>query len=59
MKDCTSATIAKFIFGYVLTRFGCSKFLMRDRGMNFLNEKITALTEEFQVYHQKSTPYHL
>eukprot|EP00253_Pinus_taeda_P030957 PITA_30957 len=31
---------------------------MRDRGKHFLNETISALTEEFQVYHQKITPYH-
>jgi len=31
---------------------------MSDYGMHFLNETISALMEEFQVYHQKSTPYH-
>lgn len=31
---------------------------MSDRGTHLLNETINALTEEFQVYHQKSTPYH-
>ena len=32
---------------------------MSDCGMHFLNEMINVLKEEFQVYHQKSTPYHL
>lgn len=47
MKDCTSATATKFIFEYVLTRFGCLDILLSDRGMHFLNETISVLTEEF------------
>ena len=31
---------------------------MSDRGTHFLNETISPLTEEYQVYHQKSTPFH-
>ena len=31
---------------------------MSDHGTQFLNETINVLTKEFQVYHQKSTPYH-
>ena len=51
-------TTIKIIFEYVLTRFGCPKILMSDHGTHFLNVTISAMTEEFQVYHQKSTPYH-
>ena len=58
MKDCTTATTAKFLLEYVLTRFGCPRILMSDRGTHFLNETISTILEEFQVYHQKSTPYH-
>lgn len=31
---------------------------MSDCGTHFLNETISALTEGFQVYHEKSTLYH-
>ena len=58
MKDYTGATATKFRFEYVLTRFGFLKILMSDRGTHFQNEMISVLTEEFQVYHQKSTTYH-
>jgi len=51
VKDCTSAIATKFIFEYVLTQFGCPKFLRSDRGMHFLNETISEMTEDFQVYH--------
>lgn len=51
VKECTGATTTKFLFEYVLTRFGFPKVLTRDKGTHFLNETIIALTEEFQVYH--------
>lgn len=57
VKDYTGAMAAKFLFEYVLTRFGYPKELMSDRGTYFLNEMISTLTKEFQVYHQNSTPY--
>jgi len=52
VKDCTTATMTKFLFENVLTWFGCPKILMSDRGTHFLNEIISTLIEEFQIYHQ-------
>jgi transposase InsO family protein len=31
---------------------------MSDQGTHFINNTIRAMTKEFEVYHQKSTPYH-
>ena len=57
MKDCGAGTTAKLIFECIITRFGCPRFLMSGQGTHFLNKMIEALVEEFQVHHQKSTPY--
>eukprot|EP00253_Pinus_taeda_P005634 PITA_05634 len=58
VKDCNTKTAVKFIFEYILSRFGCPKILISDQGSHLLNNTIEALTEEFQVYHKKRTPYH-
>jgi transposase InsO family protein len=50
--------VACFIFDDIITRFGCPKILMSDQGTHFINKIVEALTEEFAVHHQKSTPYH-
>jgi len=47
VKDCTPTIAAKFFFECVLTRLGCHKILMSDRGTHFLNEKINMILEEF------------
>ena len=58
VKDYSATTTTQFIFKNIITRFGCPKILISDQGTHFLNQKIEHLTEEFQVFHQKSTPYH-
>lgn len=51
VKDYIGAIATKFIFEYALMRFRCPNILMIDHSTHFLNETISALTEEFQVYH--------
>ena len=58
VKDCNAVITAQFIFENIITRFGCRHILMSDQGTHFLNQTIQLLTEEFQIYHKKSTPYH-
>jgi transposase InsO family protein len=58
VKECSAAIAAQFIFDDIITRFGCPKILMSDQGTHFINKTIEALTQEFEVHHHKSTPYH-
>jgi transposase InsO family protein len=58
VKDCSATTAAQFIFEDIITKFGFPNILMSDQGTHFINKNIEALTQEFEVHHQKSTPYH-
>ena len=51
-------TVAKFINENIITRFGCPKQLVSDRGTHFLNDIIEQLTSKFLIKHRKTTPYH-
>ena len=58
VRNCDVVTATQFIFESIISRFGCPLILMSDQGTHFLNHTIEALTEEFQIQHHKSTPYH-
>jgi transposase InsO family protein len=58
VKECSATIVVWFIFDDIITRFGCLRILMSDQGTHFINKTIEALTQEFVVHHQKSTPYH-
>jgi transposase InsO family protein len=58
VNDCSAETAAHFIFEQVITRFECPRILMSDQDTHFINSTIKAMTKEFEVYNQKSTPYH-
>ena len=58
VKNRTFDTMKRFIFNNIVTRFVCPKILMSDQGMKCINKTIEALTEEFQIHHQKRTSYH-
>ena len=56
--DCTAVTGKRFMFDNIVTQFGCPRILMSDQGNHFINHIVSALTEELQIHHNKSTPYH-
>ena len=51
-------TVAKFLYENIITRFGCPKELVSDRGTHFINHTIQAMTEKYEIKHRKTTPYH-
>jgi hypothetical protein len=58
INDCSTKIATHFLFEQVITIFECPRILMSDQGNNFINSTIHAMTEKFEFYHQKSTPYH-
>jgi hypothetical protein len=58
IKYCSIQITTHFFFEQVNLSFGCPRILMSYKGTHFINNTIRAMTEEFEVYHQKSTPYH-
>jgi hypothetical protein len=58
VKYCSAETVTHLLFEQVITIFRCLWILMSDQGAHLVNNTIKATTEEFEVHHQKSTPYH-
>jgi hypothetical protein len=58
VKYCSAETTTQFLFEQVITRFGFPRILMSEQGTHFINSIIKSMTKEFEVHHQKSTPYH-
>ena len=58
VKTNDAKVAATFLFEQVITRFGCPKILISDRGKHFLNQMLEEMTEGFKINHRKTTPYH-
>ena len=58
VKTNTAANAATFLYENIISRFGCPKILVSDRGTHFLNEMFEELTARFKIDHRKTTPYH-
>ena len=58
LRDNKAASVAKFLYHNIMTRFGCPVELVSDRGGHFFNEVIEELTNTHMILHKKSTAYH-
>lgn len=57
-KNDDAHTVARFLFENIISRYGCPRELISDRGTHFLNETIEHLTNTFLIKHRKTSPYH-
>jgi transposase InsO family protein len=57
-KTDNADTVAKILYENIITRFGCPKELVSDRGTHFINSTIEQLLSKYMIKHRKSTPYH-
>ena len=58
IKAADAKYTAIFLHESIISRFGCLKILVIDRGSHFLNEAIKELTKLFQINHWKTISYH-
>jgi hypothetical protein len=58
VKKADAKQTAIFLYENIISRFGCPKILISDRGSHFLNPVIREMTQLFQINHRKTTPYH-
>jgi hypothetical protein len=54
----TAIVIAIFLYKYILIRFGCPLTIVTDQGVNFMNDAIKYLIEQFMLKHVSSTTYY-
>ena len=45
VENCYNEVVAKFIYGNIITRFGCPLTLINDQRSHFINRTIASLTE--------------
>ncbi len=50
--------IARFLYEYILTRFGCPLTIVIDQGVYFINDTIKHMTEQFLLKHLRFTTYY-
>jgi len=55
LRTNTVVIIAKFMYEYILTKFGCPLTIVIDQGVHFTNDAIKYLTNHFMLKHVSFT----
>jgi transposase InsO family protein len=50
-------SVVDFLFNDIFTRFGVPQ-IVTDQGTQFTSHLVKVVTEQYQIKHRKSTPYH-
>jgi hypothetical protein len=58
LKTNTVVVIAKFLYEYILTRFGCPLTIVIDQGIHFINDTLKHMTEWFLLKHVNFITYY-
>jgi hypothetical protein len=51
-------SVVDFLFNDIFTRFGVPREIVTDQGTQFTSNLVKVVTEQYQIKHRKSTPYH-
>ncbi len=54
-KTNTTTVITIFMYGYILTKFGCPLTIVTYQGVHFIDDTIKHLTKQFLFKHVSST----
>jgi hypothetical protein len=58
MENMEASTVAKHLFGQVISRYGAPRILVSDRGRNFMSKLVKALCEMFDITRHHTSAYH-
>jgi hypothetical protein len=53
-----TVVIVKFIYEFIITRFGCPLTLVNDQNTHFINDAIEVFTNHFTLQQTTSTTYY-
>ena len=51
-------SVVDFLFEDIFIRFGVSREIVTNQGTQFTSNLVKAITEQYQIKHRKSSPYH-
>ena len=58
LENADAITTAKVLYSEIFTRYGSCRYLLSDRGANFLSSLVQALCDLFSVKRTKTSSYH-